>query len=201
MNKEKEEQNEQNEVSEEIEEVKEEPEREPKPVTITDIELEQLKEETDQFKHKYLHLLADSENARKRLQKERQELIQYAIRNLILDFLHPIDHMENALKFTEEASEEVKHWATGFQMILNQFRDVLANHGVKPIDAYEKEFDPHLHEAIEMISTTEHPPGIVVEESVRGYVHGDKTLRPSRVKVSKTPVEETSQEKVEEKQS
>ncbi|MGA8164081.1 MAG: nucleotide exchange factor GrpE [Waddliaceae bacterium] len=201
MNKEKEERNEEIKGVEE-EGVQEEREKEPQQVSITDVELEQLKNEAGQFKHKYLHLLADSENARRRLQKERQELIQYAMQNLILDFLHPIDHMENALKFTEEASEEVKHWATGFQMILNQFRDVLVNQGVKPIDAYGKEFDPHLHEAIEMVATTEYPPGIVVEESVRGYVHGDKTLRPSRVKVSKAPAaEEAAQEQAKEKQS
>ena len=162
---------------------------EPKPVTITDIELEQLKAEASDFKHKYLHLLADAENARKRMQKDRDEIIQYTIRNIMLDFLHPIDHMEGALNYTEGASEEVKHWATGFQMILNQFRDVLANNGVKPFDSLGKEFDPHKHEAVEMVATTEYPPGIIVEENVKGYMAGDKTLRPARVKVAKAPEE------------
>ena len=154
-------------------------------VTITDVELEELRAQAADFKHKYLHLLADSDNARKRMLKERQELIDYASRNLILEFLHPIDHMENALKFTEDASDEVKHWAAGFVMILNQFKDVLTNHGIKPVESIGKQFDPHLHDAIEMVETDEHPPGVVIEENIKGYVIGDKVLRPARVKVSK----------------
>lgn len=173
----------------------EQPKREPVDVKITDIELEELKQEAGDFKHKYLHLLADSENARKRLQKDRDEIVQYAIRSIILDFLHPIDHMENALNYTDDASDEVKHWATGFKMILNQFKDVLANNGVKPFESTGKEFDPHLHDAVEMIETTEYPPGIVVEESLKGYTVGEKPLRPARVKVSKAPSEKKEEEK------
>jgi molecular chaperone GrpE len=154
-------------------------------VTISDDELRKLKQEAGDYKHKYLHLLADAENARKRLQKDRDEMTQYTIRGIISDFLNPIDHLENALKYTENASDEVKHWATGFKMILNQFKDVLANNGVKPFTALGKEFDPHLHDAVEMVESDEYPPGIVIEESTRGYAIGGKTLRPARVKVSK----------------
>ncbi len=173
------------------EQPQEPPKEEPKAVN----EIDKLKEELSEYKHKYLSLLADAENARKRLQKERGELVDYAIRNLIVDFLHPIDHLENALKYTQEASAEVKHWALGFQMILNQFKDVLASNGVKHIEALGKPFDPHLHEAVEMIVTKEHPPGIVIEENIRGYTIGDKPLRPARVKVSIEPSEEVSEKK------
>ena len=159
-------------------------------ITVSEKEFENLKQEVKEFKHKYLELLADAENARKRMHKDKDEVIQYAIRNIILDFLHPIDHMENALRFTEEASDEVKHWATGFNMILNQFREILSNNGVKPIDAVGQPFDPHLHEAIEMVQTDQYPDGIVVEESTKGYLIGEKTLRPSRVKVSQSETKE-----------
>jgi len=171
-----------------------------KEIVITKEELNKLKEEASEFKHKYLQLLADSENARKRLTKERQDIIQYAIQNVLLDFLNPIDHMENALGFTEQANDEIKHWATGFGMIMTQFKDVLSNNGVKPMDAIGKEFDPHLHEAVEMIVTEEHPPGTVVEESSRGYVIGEKTLRPARVKVAKAPEAEVAEEELENKE-
>lgn len=164
-----------------------ESEEEIREVTIPQEEYEKLKQEAKEFKHKYLELLADADNARKRMHKDKDEIIQYAIRNIILDFLHPIDHMENALRFTEEASDEVRHWATGFGMIMNQFRDILNSNGVKPIKAIGHPFDPHLHEAVEMIQTDEHPPGTVVEESGKGYLIGEKTLRPSRVKVAQKP--------------
>ena len=161
--------------------------------TVAEIELESLRKESAEYKEKYLLTLADAENARKRLIKERDGIVRYAIENVILDFLHPIDHMENALKFTEEASDEVKHWATGFNMIMHQLKDVLANNGVVPITAKDQEFDPHLHEAVEMIVTDKCPPGIVVDEQSRGYRIGERVLRPSRVVVSKAPKEKEAQ--------
>src|ERR1700722_16404852 len=71
-------------------------------VETTDVELETLKKEASDYKDKYLRLLAEMENTRKRMQKERHELIQYAVQNVIIDFLNPIDHMENALNYTEQ---------------------------------------------------------------------------------------------------
>jgi molecular chaperone GrpE len=179
--------------SKEMEKIKAQPQqegavaREPKPITITDVELEQLKKDAGEYKDKYLRILAEAENARKRLQKEKQELIQYAIQNVIVDFLNPIDHMENALKFTQQMSDEIKHWAIGFQMILTQFKDVLANNGVTPFVSVGKAFDPHCHEAVDSVTTDEYPPGTVIEESLRGYKMGDRIIRPARVKVSKAP--------------
>lgn len=167
-----------------------EPKREPKNVTITDMELEKLKGEVAEFKDKYLRVLAESENARKRLQKEKQEMIQYALQNVIVDFLNPIDHMENALKYTQQMSEEVKHWAIGFQMILTQFKDVLTNNGVLPFDSEGKPFDPHFHEAVETIISTDFPPNTVIDESLKGYKMGDRIIRPARVKVTIGSVDE-----------
>lgn len=171
-----------------------EPKREPKNVTITDIELEKLKSEAAEFKDKYLRVLAESENARKRLQKEKHELIQYALQNVIVDFLNPIDHMENALKYTQQMSEEVKHWAIGFQMILTQFKDVLTNNGVSPFNSEGKPFDPHYHEAVEAIVSNDFPPNTVIDESLKGYKMGDRVIRPARVKVSKASAENETNE-------
>src|SRR5262249_12128024 len=116
-----------------------------------------------------------------------QELVQYALQNMIVDFLGPIDHLENALKFSQQTSDEVKHWAKGFEMILGQFKDVLANNNVQPFDSVGQHFDPHFHEAVEVVTTSDYAPGTVVSESVRGYKMGDKTIRPARVKVAKAP--------------
>jgi len=150
-------------------------------------ELAAAQKEAAEYKDKYLRGLAESENLRKRLQKEKQELIQYAIQNVIVDFLPPIDHFENALRFTDQASDEVKHWAIGFQMILSQLKDVLTNNGVVPLKALGTPFDHNSHEAIEMIETTEHPAGTVIEESMIGYKMGERIIRPARVKVAKLP--------------
>lgn len=176
------------------------PKREPKNVTITDIELQKIMSELSEYKDKYLRVLAESENARKRLQKEKQEMIQYSLQNVIVDFLDPIDHMENALKYTQQMSEEVKHWAIGFQMILTQFKDVLTNNGVVPFDSMGKPFDPHFHEAVEAIATKEAAPNTVINESVKGYKMGDRIIRPARVKVAKAPTEEAKVSKIEDEE-
>lgn len=164
-------------------------------------QLQQLKEQVAEFKDKYLRGLADSENLRKRLQKERQELVQYAVQGAIVDFLSPIDHLESALKFADQASPEVKHWAVGFQMILGQFKEALTSNGVERFSSVGEPFDPHRHEAVEMIETNDHAPGTVVEESLCGYKMGDKTLRPARVKVAKNISEETAEASAEVKES
>jgi len=149
-------------------------------------ELAQARAETAEFKDKYFRALAEMENARKRLQKEKQETSQYAIQNIVCEFLIPIDHFENALGFTDNMSEEVKHWALGFEMILTQLKDVLAANGIQPIEAQGKYFDPHLHEAVENVETNDIPADIVVEVFTRGYRMGERTIRPARVKVAKS---------------
>lgn len=166
----------------------------PKQVLVTDEELKVLQKEMLEYKDKYLRLLADAENSRKRLQKERQEISRYAIENLIVDFLRPLDNLENALRFAQEMSDEVRNWAFGFQMILTQFKDVLAQHGVIPFDSVGKPFNPHEHEAVEMVESTTQPAGIVIEENVRGYRMGDRTIRAARVKVAKAPEKPASEQ-------
>ena len=166
---------------------KEEEENIGEKVTILDTDLEKLTNDAKDFKDKYLRLLAETENQRKRLAKERQDLMKFAKRDLVLELLNPIDHMENALGHSEQAADEIKHWAIGFKMILDQFKEVLSNHNVKPFDALGQVFDPHLHDAVETVETTDAEQDVVVEQLLRGYMMGDMTLRPARVKIAKAP--------------
>lgn len=156
-------------------------------VTLSVAEFERLTEEARSYKDKYLRALADCENIRKRMTKERDEFSKFAISNIISEYLQPLDSLENALSYADKMSDEVKNWAIGFQMILSQFKEVLARNGVTPIQALGLQFDPHLHEAVETVETNEHPAGTIVEEFTRGYMMGDRTIRPSRVKVSREP--------------
>jgi molecular chaperone GrpE len=158
-------------------------------------EMDQLKKEVAEFKDKYQRALAEAENARKRLQKEKQEMIQYSLQNVFAEFLNPIDHLENALKFADQASDDVKHWALGFQMILNQFKDVLSDNGVSAFSSVGMHFDPQRHEAIEIIHTNEYEPGTVIGESLRGYKMGERTIRPARVTVAKADEKQENKDK------
>jgi len=160
-------------------------------------EIEQLKESLKEAQDKYLRVLAESENARKRMQKERQDMTKYAVEGVLVEFLHPLDNLEKALQFAESMSDEVRNWAVGFEMLLNQFKQILVNHGVEEYHSVGKPFDPHFHEAMEMVETTEYEPGVIVEELMRGYRMGERSIRVARVKVAKAPENNQSEEKQE----
>jgi molecular chaperone GrpE len=95
--------------------------------------------------------------------------------------------MENALKFTEKMSDEVRNWAYGFQMILGQFKDALGAHGIVPFDSQGALFDPHWHHAIEREETEDVAEGTILQEFVKGYKSGDRAIRPAQVKVAVAP--------------
>ncbi|WP_213318633.1 nucleotide exchange factor GrpE [Chlamydiifrater volucris] len=162
-------------------------------------EVEQLKTEVEEKNTKYLMALAEAENSRKRMQKERQELTRYAVENAIIEFLGPIENMEKALTFAQQgASDEVRNWATGFQMILDQLKLVFTDKGITEYSSLGQKFDPFLHEAVETEETNEHPEGTILEEFSKGYKVGDRPVRVARVKVAKPVVStETDENKKE----
>ncbi len=141
----------------------------------------------EDWKDKYFRSLAEMENMRKRMQKERQEMARFGIENAIAEFLPAIDNFENALRFAEAASGEVKNWAIGFEMILSQFKEVLHNHGIVSFHSVGNRFDTDLHEAVEIVETEDAPDGTVLHEFTKGYKSAARTVRPARVKVAKHP--------------
>lgn len=152
--------------------------------------MEVLQKELNEHKNKYLLLLAEMENARKRMQKDKHDTTRFAIENVALEFLTPLDNFENALSFASQTSEETQKWAQGFEMILTQFKDVLVAHKIIPFQSQGLTFDPHLHEVIEIEETEKHTEGTIIKEFIRGYKCGDRVLRPARVKMAKNPSKE-----------
>ncbi len=139
----------------------------------------------ENWKEKYLLSIAEMENMRKRMQKERSDMSRFAIESAIADFLPAIDNFENALRFAGSGSAEIKNWATGFEMILSQFKEVLNNNGIHAFNSVGSIFNPHDHEAVEMVETNEKPDGTILEEFTKGYKSSLRTIRPARVKVAK----------------
>ncbi|MBS0656118.1 MAG: nucleotide exchange factor GrpE [Verrucomicrobia bacterium] len=165
------------------------------PVPEEKDELTKLKEELSESKDKYFRALAEAENMRKRLQKEKVESQSYAIGSVILDFLQPLDHFEQALQASQGASDEVKKWVVGFQMILNQCKQVLFDNGVVALESVGQQFDPHMHEAIETEETTTQAEGTVIQEFSRGYKMGSRVIRPAKVKVAIAPTSSEQESK------
>jgi molecular chaperone GrpE len=153
----------------------------------TDDTLAKLQQEVEDYKNKYLRALADMENLKKRLMKEKQEMVRFGVENVIAEILLPIDNLENALKHAQSSSAEVKNWALGFEMILSQLKEVLINHGIAPFNSIGVTFDPHLHEAVEVEETDSAEEGTILQEFIKGYRCGDRPIRPARVKVAKRP--------------
>ncbi|MBF5051082.1 Protein GrpE [Candidatus Clavichlamydia salmonicola] len=145
----------------------------------------ELKKSLQEKTNQYLMALAESENSRKRMQKERQELTKYAVESVLADFITPLEGFEKALGFAENMSDEIKQWALGFGMILGQFKQILNDHGITEYSALGQMFDPHLHEAVETQETNEHPEGTVLQEFSKGYKVGKRSIKPARVQVAK----------------
>ena len=143
-------------------------------------------EETVDYKDKYLRLLADVENSRKRMQKKKNKTSsRFGIESILGEVLGPMDNLENALKHAENLTGELKNWALGFQMILAQFKDVLTQNGVISFVSEGQRFDSTKHEAVETEETDKAPEGMILKEFVKGYCRGDHIIRPARVKVAK----------------
>ena len=123
--------------------------------------------------------------------------MRFAVQNAVSDFLPILDNFESALGFTDQMSEETRNWATGFEMILAQLKEITTQHGFAPFHA-EGLFDPHLHEALEIEETEERPDGTILKEFQRGYKCGDRIVIPARVKVAKTPIKKEQPKEEEE---
>lgn len=150
-------------------------------------EIKKLQEEVKEHKSKYLNLLAELENSRKRMQKEKSESNKFAISNVMSEFIQPIDNFENALNCADNMSDEIKNWAMGFKMILEQLKSSLANQGIKPFSSLGEQFDPHKHEAMETIEDESKEEGLITKEFIKGYMIYDRVLRPAKVEVVKRP--------------
>jgi molecular chaperone GrpE len=125
---------------------------------------------------------ADFENYRKRVEKERQQDRHRGVESLIESILPVLDAFDRALATSDDPG--YAEYQKGFELIRRQLSDLLAKQGLERIEAVGKEFNPHLHHAIERVETTEHPEGVVVGELQPGYVFHGRVLRPAMVRVA-----------------
>jgi molecular chaperone GrpE len=146
-------------------------------------ELQKLKAERDSLLDRLARAQAEFENARRRASKEQQDFRDYAAADSIKPLLPVLDSFERALQVKSEPAD----FRSGVELIYKQLQDALAKIGVKAIAAKGEQFDPHVHEAIEMVETSNAADHEVIEELQRGYKIKDRLLRPAMVKVAKNP--------------
>lgn len=152
-------------------------------VDASSAELQKVKAERDSLLDRLARMQAEFENARRRAVKEQQDFRDFAAADAIKALLPAMDSFERALQAKSEGSD----FRGGVELIYKQLQDTLAKLGVRPIPAKGEPFDPHVHEAIEMVETTEVADHEVLDELQRGYKYKDRLLRPAMVKVAKNP--------------
>ncbi len=146
-----------------------------------DAELKLVRKENEEIKDKYLRKLAEMENLRKRLHRERQEYQQYALSELLRELLIVLDNFERALK-TQDQSDG-KSLQEGVELIYRQYLDLLKKQGVRPIESDDRKFDPAVHQAVLTEESEEIEEPEVAEVLQRGFWLQDRLLRPAMVKV------------------
>jgi molecular chaperone GrpE len=145
-------------------------------------EVEKLRAERDALLDRLARLQAEFDNARKRAAREQQEFREYAAADVIKNILPVLDSFERALKAPAAGPDDLR---SGLQLIYRQFQDALQKLGVQPIESVGKPFDPRVHEAVEMVDTTEAPDHQVLDEFQRGYNYKGRLLRPAMVRVAR----------------
>lgn len=144
-------------------------------------EIKKLAKEIGELKQEYLRQLAERENLRKRLEREKSEYYDYALSELLKELLVVLDNFERALESEDQG--DGKSFREGIEMIYKHYRDLLMKQGVTPIEIREKKFDPRLQQAFMTEESDEVKEPEVGQELQRGYKLHDRLLRPSLVKV------------------
>jgi molecular chaperone GrpE len=144
-------------------------------------ETERLKEEVRREHEMYLRALADFDNYRRRVERERTSAARSGKRDLIVSLLDVIDNFDRALEHISDAPSSI---ANGVQAIHRKLLGLLEAQGITPLESRGETFNPELHEAIGSVETDQYESGTVVDEVQRGYRWGDEVLRPARVRVA-----------------
>jgi molecular chaperone GrpE len=150
-------------------------------ITALEGELQKLREERDTLLDRAARMQAEFDNARRRAQREQQEFRDFALTEAVKMFLPILDSFDHALASSAEGQE----FRSGMQLIDRQLHDALAKLGVTEVEAQGQQFDPTVHEAIEMVDTKAAPDQQVLQELQRGYRLKGRLLRPAMVRVAR----------------
>ena len=183
--------------AEEVEEAVEETAEEKAEETVDEQKADDSKEETEESEAKdeeaekkaaeaeserYMRLMAEFQNYKRRAAKEKADTLQYANEKIVADILPVLDNFERAL-MTE--TEDIEGYAKGMQLIFEQLYKALENAGLEEIKAMDEEFDPNVHNAVMTDNIEDKEDGTITKVLQKGYKLRDKVVRPSMVAVNK----------------
>ncbi|MFA5840442.1 MAG: nucleotide exchange factor GrpE [Candidatus Margulisiibacteriota bacterium] len=160
-----------------------EPKEKIEEISVEKTEVETLKEQLAEQKNLYLRALADFDNFKKRSALDKEQFVLFATEKIVTDLLPIIDGFGRAIDSATKGNSP-DELIKGLAMIKRQIEDTLKKHGVTEIEAKQKAYDPHFHEAI-LQKEDAGPEGINIEELQKGYTLNGRVIRPSMVIVSK----------------
>jgi len=152
-------------------------------VQLAEASVEQIKQEAEEWKNRFIRLQADFDNYRKRVSRERLEERDRGIEEVVTALFAIADNLTRAVKAAHESSD-YSSLLKGVEMINDQLTQLLAQFEVTPIEAMNTLFDPNLHHAVMHLETTEFPADTVIAELQTGYQRKGRVLRPSMVQVA-----------------
>jgi molecular chaperone GrpE len=144
-------------------------------------ELKVAKKTSEELHDKYIRLLAEMENQRKRLDREKSDFFQFALADVLRELLSVLDNFERALQSKDHG--DGKSFQEGVELIYRQFLDMVRRLGVKPVETENKKFDPALHQAVASEESDEVAEPVIGEVLLKGYKLNERLLRPAAVKV------------------
>ncbi len=155
-----------------------------------DAEIIALKEEVAAARDRLLRFAAESENQKKRLEREKAEATLYAASNFARDLLAVADSLSRALFAVPEQERDIiddvmKKFLDGIEMTERELLNVFQRHNIRRVETIGQKFDPNYHQAMFEVPTSEKPPGTVMQEVQAGYAVGERCLRPALVGVAK----------------
>lgn len=149
-------------------------------------ELEQAQQEAKEARDEMLRMRAETDNLRKRLQKEKQDSIQFANERLIKQLIPIFENLDRALKAPDTNVDSLKE---GVKLTSDQVLALFKKENVEPIKAVGEAFDPSIHEVLSQMESNDHDENTIIEEFSKGYRMNGRVLLPSRVVTAKKPTE------------
>ena len=163
------------------------------PMPVGDAEAIKKKEgQIQELQDRLLRIQAEFDNFKKRINRDKVDMVRFSNENLILSVLPIIDNFERAISHAA-ATDDSQATIDGVRLILKQLHDTLQANGVRKIDATNQVFDPAYHEAMATIATNDFEPGHVIAQHEPGYILYSRLLRPAKVVVSVNPSEENEE--------
>lgn len=143
----------------------------------------EAKPEQPDWKDRYARAMADFDNFRKRMVRDREDLVKFAAKDVIKDVLVTVDNLARALDGAKDRADDP--FVKGVQLVYDGLLKTLADHGATPLDSVGEPFDTNYHEALTSLPSEDVEEGVVMNEVQRGWLLHGKPLRPAKVVVSK----------------